>query len=218
MIYLIIGEDTALKDEKISQIRKEIFSNAQSDALLFDFESLSAHKLDADTLKKSFITLPVIASKRLVVVRDCQKFSEACKEHVLKFISLKQETVVLVLDFSELDARGTLSSKLRSLSKVVEFPSAKKMNVFDMTRVMANDPAQALKILNEMFEAGVHPLQIMGGLLWFWGKEKMRLKGDRYNKGLLVLQEADMNIKRSRLDPEHAIEVVVVKLCSLLAY
>ncbi len=85
-----------------------------------------------------------------------------------------------------------------------------------MTRVMANDPAQALKILNELLEEGIHPLQIMGGLLWFWGKEKFRLKGDRYNKGLLVLQEADLNIKRSRLLPEHAIEVVVVKLCSLL--
>ena len=32
--------------------------------------------------------------------------------------------------------------------------------------------------------------------------------------GLLAMQEADLNIKRSRIKPEYALEVLIVKLCS----
>ena len=56
----------------------------------------------------------------------------------------------------------------------------------------------------------------MGALVWFWGKSQDRMPGERFRKGLLVLQEADVNIKRSRLKPEYAVEVAVIKLMRLL--
>jgi hypothetical protein len=37
----------------------------------------------------------------------------------------------------------------------------------------------------------------------------------KFEKGLLALGEADLNIKRSRLKPEQALELLVVKLCAL---
>ena len=61
-------------------------------------------------------------------------------------------------------------------------------------------------------------LQLMGGLVWFWGKLKQRISAEKFKKGLLHLQEADLNIKRSRIKAEYALEVLVVKLCLLIAY
>lgn len=217
MIYLILGEQTAQKDEKIREIRRQLFSDQEDRAVLFDFESLSAHKLDSDELKKSLITLPVVVAKRLVVVRDAHKLSDTCKNIILEFSDVKQDNAVLILDFAENTVKGTFGTKLKKVSKTFDFHSFPKRNVFDMTKIMARNPAEALKILNELYGQGEHPLKIMGGLVWFWGKEKGRLKAERYNKGLLFLQEADLNIKRSRLNAEQAMEVLVVKLCSLLA-
>ena len=74
-----------------------------------------------------------------------------------------------------------------------------------------------LKILNDVLDHGDHPLQILGALVWFWGKNKPRVNPERFQRGLNELQEADWNIKRSRLRPEHTLEILIVKLCSLVA-
>ena len=79
-----------------------------------------------------------------------------------------------------------------------------------MPRAMSSRNAgEALKILDELLESNVHPLQIMGGLVWYWGKERERLSPQSFYKGLTALEEADLNIKRSRLKPEHAVEKVL---------
>ena len=85
-----------------------------------------------------------------------------------------------------------------------------------MTHVMSRSPKDALKILGDIFSSGTHPLQVLGGLVWFWGKTKNRLSSQNFNLGLRELQQTDLNIKRSRLKAEYVLEVLVVKLCSLL--
>lgn len=84
-----------------------------------------------------------------------------------------------------------------------------------MTKIMLRSPAEALKMLTQLLEEGSHPLQILGGLVWFWGKSRERLSPAQFKKGLLALQEADLNIKRSRTRPEHSLEILIVKLASL---
>ena len=51
----------------------------------------------------------------------------------------------------------------------------------------------------------------MGGLVWSWGKARSFARRENFQKGLVALQEADLNIKRSRLAPQQALEVLVVK-------
>jgi len=125
----------------------------------------------------------------------------------------------LILDSDEASPKNSFLKNISSFAKVMRFGSdAVKMNVFDMTRRMENrDSPGALKILEKLMSGGDHPLQIIGGLIWFWGKSKNRLSGDQFKKGLLVLQEADLNIKRSRIKPEYAVEIAVTKLSSLIA-
>ena len=216
MIYLLLGEDISTKDKHIAQIRAK-WSDS-SDALQFDYEVLHATKLDPAVLKKTLLALPVIAPERLVVIRSIQDLSAQNQGIILDFIKAKNTKTTLILDSDETSLKDALISKIRPLAKVMSAQQAVLKNVFDMTKAMsARNMTEALKILSQLLEDGIHPLQIMGGLVWFWGKSKVRLSKENFKKGLLVLQEGDLNIKRSRLRQDYALEVVVTKLCYLIA-
>lgn len=214
MIYFFIGEDRLGKDQKIDEIKKDIFNS--SDALKFDYEILHATKLDPAELKKSLYALPAIALKRLILIRTAEKLSAQNKELILAFAALKEKRVVVILDSDAADAADSFARQITPYAKITSFSKGSKLNVFDMTKAMSmRQSTQALKILSNLFEEGNHPLQIMGGLVWFWGKSRPQLSRDKFQEGLLALEEADLNIKRSRLNPEHALEVLVVKLSAI---
>ena len=217
MIYLLLGEDTQLKDQKIAEIKKKVLTSKEAHD--FDYEVLHALKLDSATLKKTLIALPAVSKKRLIVIRTIQKLDAHNKELILDFIQKNNDYADLILDSDEADLKDSFITKISAKAQVLNFSKGSQQNVFDMTRAISTyNPTQALKILENLFMQGIHPLQIMGGVVWFWGKNRGRVSNDQFKKGLVLLQETDFNIKRSRLDPEQAIEVLVVKLCSLKAY
>ena len=214
MTYLFNGYDLHKKDAKLSDLKAKFFKNPS--ALAFDFEIASAHKLDSDDLKKSLLAIPHLTAQRMVVLRQCEKLSEHNREMILEFVQQDSKTVVLVLDYDDMDVKSSFYSKLKPFVQFISFGQEKVLNVFDMTRAMtARDAAGAIKMLHELMENNTHPLQIMGGLVWYWSKERERLSTDRFQKGLAILQEGDLNIKRSRMKPEYAVEKVVVELVSL---
>ncbi len=215
MIYLLFGDNPSAQDAKIEDLKKKILPQAQ--AAYFDLESFSAHKLTPENFKKSLISLPAVAPKRLLILRDADRLSPANQEILEEFIHSSPKHVDVILSFEEAP-KETFLKKIKGPGvQIFDFSSGPKLNVFDMTRAIEmNKKAEALRILSELFEQGIHPLQIMGGLIWFWGKRRERVSPGAFEKGLLALQEADLNIKRSRLAPEHALEIVVVKLCSPL--
>jgi len=216
MIYLLLGADINAKDKKIAQLKKEYLGSLE--ALKFDYESLQAIKCDSDELKKSLLSLPTVAPKRVVVIRFAQKLSTHNKEIILEFIQRKEDYLVLILDWADDHTKNSFLNKISPSAKTLSFFGDAAHNVFDMTRAMGSrQPAQALKILDTLLEEGNHPLQLMGGLVWYWGNSRNRMAVDRFKKGLTHLQEADLNIKRSRINPGYALETCVVKLCSLIA-
>jgi len=217
MIYLFLGEDRAAKEQKIAEIKTTYLSC--NDALKLDYELLHGTKLDSAVLKKALIALPAVSKKRLILIRAVEKLDTHNKKIVLDFIQTKSSHAVLILDSDGTAPKNSFFNKITSVAKVTRFgQGTAKKNVFDMTRAMeGRNPSGALKILDGLLGEGDHPLQIMGGLVWFWGKLKNRLSAESFKKGLLVLQEADLNIKRSRLKPEHAVEIAVTKLSSLIA-
>ena len=216
MIYLLLGKDTAAKEIKITQIKDKVLKSPE--ARQFDYETLSAHKLDADTLKQALDALPAVDKQRFLLIREAENLNAHNKDLIVAFAETKAEHLVLVLDAFAADARASFFKKISAGAEIATFDTPETENVFDMTRAMgARQPAQALKILNGILTKGDHPLQILGALVWFWGKNKPRLSLDRFQRGLNELQEADLNIKRSRLKPEYTLEILVVKLCSLTA-
>jgi len=100
---------------------------------------------------------------------------------------------------------------------VLHFGISASKSVFDVTKAMSqNQPAEALKRLKDLMDGGQHPLQLIGGILWFWRNNQLQLSADKKEKGLRLIQEADLNIKRNRMTAQMSVEVLVVKLCSCL--
>jgi DNA polymerase III delta subunit len=215
MTYLFLGEDGEQKESTISEIKEKIL--ADKDARNFDYEVLYATNLDPSTLKKTLITLPAVAKKRLILIHACEKLNPHNQELILEFVSSHQEYADLLLESSTLNSNDSFVKKLKPFVNMISSAGQEKSNVFDMTRAMTmRRQPEALKILSSLLEEGAHPLQIMGGMVWFWGKCKQRVSRDKFEEGLRVLSQADLNIKRSRLSPDYAIELVVVKLCGIL--
>jgi len=214
MTYLLLGEDSLAKDQKITELKDEILPSG--DALAFDYESLDGTAVAASALQKALLTLPVIGRRRLIVLRAVHKLDPRAKEILLRCVAQKRDDVVLVLEAGDTQASNAFLKSLAAHSKVITVATRKRQNVFDITNALsARDPVEACAVLNNLFAQGDHPLQIMGGLIWFWGKSRPRLSDENFRKGLEVLQEADLNIKRSRLKPEHGMELLVVKLVGL---
>lgn len=215
MTYLIIGEDIAVKENKILQLKQKFLTSPDSQN--YDFDILYATKLDAAVLKKALIALPAVSDKRLIILHDCHKLSLQNKKIIIEFIGSPEDHVVLILESGQLTSRDSFYKKIYKTVELFETQSEQKPNVFNMTRAMSmRKKSEALKILHVLLSDGVHPLQIMGGLIWYWEKSRPKLSFDKFTKGLTCLQETDLNIKRSRLNPNYAMELLVVKLCSIL--
>lgn len=212
-LYFVLGEDEAQKQARIAELKKKLLQS--EDAATLDYDVLYGDKLSAADLKKTLLSLPAVNPRRVIVIHHIHKLSAALQALICEQLALA-EHLALVLE-------GVKSPfKAKSLGGVkaqtFDYGLPEGVNVFKMTDAMkSRRPDQALKVLAELFESGNHPLQIMGGLIWFWEKYGRRLPAGGHEKGLRCLQEADINIKRSRLDPEQAMEVCVVKLTALLA-
>jgi len=215
MIYLFLGDDLSVKDAKIAEIKNKFFKNSE-EALAFDFDNLDAKELGDNTLKQAFLTLPVIAPHRLIIVRQIHKLKSADIQVLINYCQKPATHCDVILESTENILKGDLKD-LPLLAKGTVMAKPEGPNVFDMTRLItANRSADALKMLDGFYSSNVHPLQIMGALVWYWGKEGKACGKERFERGLLALQEADLNIKRSRLEAQYAVEKVVVELGLLL--
>lgn len=214
MVYLLLGEDLNAKDKIINQIKSTVVTNDK--AFHFDVEHLDALSLPADTLKKALITLPVFSAKRLVILRNVHKLKTADIAVLIDFVKQPSALTELILESSEESLKADFKD-ITAHAKLSVFGKNNTGSVFDMTKLMQRTQLkEALSMLNRFYKEGTHPLQVMGALIWFWGKEGRALPKERFERGLKALEEADVNIKRSRFNPEYAVEKLVVELTGLL--
>ena len=215
MIYLFLGDDLGVKDAKITEIKNKFFKNFE-EAVDFDFDNLDAKALDADGLKQAFLTLPVIAPHRLIIIRQVHKLKSADIQVLINFCKNPAKYCDVILESNENTLKGDLKD-LPLYAKGMVMAKPEGPNVFDMTKLItARRSGEALKMLNGFYKDNAQPVQIMGALVWYWGKEGKALGRERFKRGLQALEEADLNIKRSRLEPRYAVEKVVVELGLLL--
>ncbi|MCA9401931.1 MAG: hypothetical protein KC713_09900 [Candidatus Omnitrophica bacterium] len=212
---LLLGPDTTIKDQKIRESRDMVLKT--DDARRLDYDVLYAHKLSADELKKTLTSYPAVGAKRLVVLHEVDRLTSAAQRILLEFLNQPSSSTVLIAESVKSAKDAAFIKKLSAVMETITCGRASSRNVFDVTNAIADrSPGEALKILSALWKEGQHPLQILGGLVWFWGRQRNRLKKDRFMQGLNELQNTDYLIKRSRLPAEHAVEVLIVKLSRLL--
>ena len=219
MDFLLYGPDLKLRDKALADIKKEVFSSAP-DAVRLDLESLDANKLTPEKLKIALMSLPGLAPCRLVHIYRADKLAKEPLELLLAFLKGEHAHVVVVLEADTWDAGTKTRGELTKLLKKTGVDAAAKASVFDMMNAVADgNSAKALRTLKILLTDDEAPERLLGGMVWAWSnKIKARMSAQGYKKGLLVLQEADMGLKRSRFpEREYALEVAVVKLSLLVS-
>jgi len=215
MIYLFFGQDNLAVSEKVDEIKKN--SGLSQEAASFDYDVFYGHKLEASQLKKALLSLPAMAQERIVLIHSAHKLSPHNKNIIIDFSKTQQDKTILILACDATVAKNAFFTKLKNFSKVVNFSKEYKYNVFDMTKaITARNATEALKILHILFGEDNHPLQVMGGLVWYWGHSRRMLTAQQFKDGLYELGQADLNIKRSRVNSQQAVEIIVVRLVEIL--
>lgn len=182
MIYLFLGDDLPAKDVRITEIKNRFFESFQ-EALSFDFDNLDASQLGDNALKKAFLTLPVVAPHRLIVLRQVHKLKSADIHILINFCQKPADHCDVILESSESTLKGDLKD-LPQYAKAMVLGKPEGPNVFDMTKLItAQRSGDALRMLDGFYQNNIHPLQIMGALVWYWSKEGKRMGRERFERG-----------------------------------
>ncbi len=213
MTYLFLGTDEISKERKLQQLKQEILKK-NHDA--FDYERLYAKELTPALLNEAFSRIPLFADNRLIFIRDVDKLNASSKDKLLLLIKKPNLKTILVLDTQVSEPKEAFLIKIANSSKVFHFGREKSFNAFDLAdAIQAKRVSEALRIFSIIHQKGEHPTRILGGLFWSWRKMKRFLKADNFKRGIELFLETDINIKFSRLKPETAMEMLIVKLCLL---
>src|SRR3989338_10381258 len=183
MTYLFLGEDSGAKEARLTELKEKTLPSKEAHS--FDYEILFANKLDAETLKKALISLPAFSKQRLVVVKECHRLSVQNKELIADFVKNPPAHCLLVLDSDEADPKDNFIAKIQRFVKLTDFSKKTALDIFSLTRAIdMQKQSEALRILSCLLSEGKHPLQILGTLVWFWGKSRERLSSQRFKTGL----------------------------------
>ena len=217
MHYLLLGTDTSLKDTQLQKIKRDIFPDG--DSFRMDCETVDGFKLSPEKFKIALMSLPALAERRLIIVRHAERLSKENLELLAEFLKAGHAHASVVLDAVTWEAKSEVRKNILHAVRTIGREDAAGANVFDMMDLVGRgDTSRALKILHEILERDEEPERVLGGILWAWSnKVKPRVQAPKYEKGLLILQEADYQLKRVRF-PErgYALEIALVKLSSLI--
>ncbi|MFH1878735.1 MAG: DNA polymerase III subunit delta [Candidatus Omnitrophota bacterium] len=111
--YLITGEDDYIKEAETRKIRDQFLSSGEVDLNYSVFGSA-----DIDKIMDSVGTLPFLAEKRVVVVKELQLFTEEAAGTLVSYLEKKSYNNVLVITASETFRKTkhfTIMSKLMSV-------------------------------------------------------------------------------------------------------
>jgi DNA polymerase III delta subunit len=217
MHYLLLGTDISLKDTQLQKIKREFFPDG--DSFRMDCETLDGFKLSTEKLKIALLSLPALAERRLIIVRHAERLSKENLELLEDFLKSTQTHASVVLDAAMWEAKSEARKNILLAVRTIGREEAAGVNVFDMMDLVGRgDVVRALGVLKEVIDRDGEPERVLGGMLWSWSnKVKPRVPAVKYKKGLLILQEADHQLKRVRFpEREYALEIALVRLFYLL--
>lgn len=122
-VYLLLGPDEyqrrcALLDIKSALLKEGI-------ALDFNWEEFSGPVATPARILNSLRTLPVMSSRRAVLVTETERMEPAGYEALAAYLQNPNARCMLILTGEDLDRRTSIYKALREHAQVVEFPKLK---------------------------------------------------------------------------------------------
>ncbi len=214
MLYLFVGTDSISKNRKIEQLRREILGSSN----LFDFTIFYGKELNDQDFKKELQQLPAKSSKKIIVIKQPEKLSTACKKAVVAFKNSVSRSILVILDVEIIGKKDTFFKQLSQGegSRVFNFKGGYVNNTFDLAKaVEKKNSKEALTIYSQLMSKGEDVQRIIGGMIWHWQNYRQRMSKEYFKQSLDEFLDTDIRIKTGKVKPELALELLIVKLCSL---
>jgi DNA polymerase III subunit delta len=117
-IYFFFGEEPYLVTQALQYVKTCALYGATAD---FNFSSYYAADADVVQVRDEVDTLPMMASRRVVVVREAQDFTDKEWEELSPILESPVESTVLIISASKIDKRKKYFKTLIDSAQATEF-------------------------------------------------------------------------------------------------
>ncbi|OPX31614.1 MAG: hypothetical protein B1H40_03695 [Candidatus Latescibacteria bacterium 4484_181] len=148
-IYLLVGEGFQ-RQQALSALVTAIVDPATKD---FNLDVFHADEVDPSTLLETASSFPLMAERRVVVVKECDRLPLKTLKELVDTVTAAGLSTTLILDAQKVDFRKEPLRQIRTKGWVVGI--TKKNSIFELTDAIGSrQKDMALFILDRMLEAG----------------------------------------------------------------
>ena len=135
-IYVIAGKDTPLVNDQCQKLLDQLIEPQQRQTSLFnpDLASISITEI-LDELR----TLPFLADKRIVLLKNSDKFISKNRETLEKYFDDPCGTGILILTANSFPSNTKLAKKLKKIGKLISISETKAWQIPDKLTKYARD-------------------------------------------------------------------------------
>jgi DNA polymerase-3 subunit delta len=116
LIYVVACEDESLRNEKSNELIAQLLEPEHRTLGLL---KLDASEVTAPDVFDELRTLPLLSNKRVVLIKQAEKFLSANRELLEKYFDNPSPTGILIFSVKKWDSRTKLSRKLPSIGRLI---------------------------------------------------------------------------------------------------
>lgn len=127
-IYAVCGTEDFLKRQAVDQILRDVLGDADRSLALSEYEAANTVPELASVLD-DLRTLPFLTDRRLVVVREADKFITQYRQSLEEYAENPSSTGVLLLECKSFPATTRLYKRIDKVGKVIKFEALQKYKI-----------------------------------------------------------------------------------------
>lgn len=163
-LYCLYGEEPYLIQQSLERFKYAVLNEGAID---FNFDLFYAADADVTTVKDAVETLPMMAQRRLVILKEAQELSDREWSELESVFSSPVETTVFVISASRLDKRKKSVKMLLEAGDAVEFKKPYENQIPQWVKYIAQSLSlkisdDAIHLLHKL--VGNHLVEIEGEL------------------------------------------------------
>lgn len=128
VVHVVCGPEVFLKQEAIQDIIRRVLGNADRALSLSEYDGASAGLPLADVLDDAR-TLPFLAEKRLVMVRDADSFITRYRSELEEYLDNPSPNGVLLLECKSFPATTRLYKRAQAIGEIIKCEAIKPRTV-----------------------------------------------------------------------------------------
>lgn len=145
-VYLFSGEENYFKQEALREIEKKLFTTGEVIASKeFNYNCYSALDVPAETIISILTTVPFLAEKRLVVVKNIDEWKEKEEQQIINYLDKAvKSSCFLLITSKRIDPKNPLSIKVNQVGIIVDFVIPFEKEILSWIRKRFNEEGKII--------------------------------------------------------------------------